>query len=706
MIEPEEKEVSISNTNEAPSNGGQWKLSIPWLPWLLPALLFVVPTAQFLIIALARFSYPFELEWLEGEVALYSVRWQEERSIFYLYPPYENGSYCPHLYPPIFQIISAELHSLFGGNLLGVGRMVSILSTFGIMLSVFLIVKDATRNKWAALIGALSYLTFFKVGGYWYDLYRVDSLAYAFAMFSTWLILRKRGALPSVLLGFFFALLAHFTKQTAAYIPLLALFWRLFQCALAYIAKGTESRGLGPRGTEVYKDPVKITIAFAVIALITLNGYYFLREMEDSSILYYLYEVPSHHHIYFDKIQNEGYQSLWQYYIFAIWLLPLGLWSAAFLRKWSPRWLVFPLAIVSFIISYALGKAFESGLLEKTFPMGADPSLTDPSTVIYVLSTWPVSMKWALAFTLGGSLALLFRWILYRTISRGFVWFLILFAAQYVAAVTWVKIGGYINNFFSLFVVQSVVLGICVSWTMRSMKASMGQAGKYLAAVLVSTVFVFTWYGTKEFTLLQDPSQDWAKRAIITQQPVQIAELPWYASDGLRYHRPPFTLKARNDEGEEVSVTIDHGNVLGDQLPPEETFEELVDSDIEYGEELLENIQFHHENGGVYMPHHNYLKYLATGEYDVSADALRDVQYLGRRTPDPLIKDLKSGKYKYVVTMMKLQYEWFPGDMKNVISTHYELIWPIVEDVPQNAYRPVTGVQMRPEWVYRYKGVD
>ena len=645
----------------------------------------LIPAFSFLYIALNRMTSPFEHEWLEGEVAIYSVRWQEQRSLGHLYPPYEKGDYVPHLYPPLYQIVVAELQGIVGGNMLAVGRFVSLMATLALMAAVVFIVRDLTRSWFAGIAGALLYPAFFKVGGFWFDLNRVDSFAYAMAMWATWFILRRRGGIPSLILGVALMVAAHFSKQTAVFLPFLALLLRL-AISMAQLASQAEIVRVFSLRSEPFRRPAAILfLAAPCIFLLVVVGYFVARG-NLGDVGFYLYNVGRSHPIFFTTIATEGYQELWQYFLFLPWLPAAALWASATFRRWKPWWTA-PLAL---LLGAAVTSLVGRWLMSQSGEAAAQPS--SPSSLgalLFVCATWPAMIKWAVAATMGGLALWVVRWLQYGAFPRGAAWLGALLVAQFVAAVTKVKLGGYVNNYFPLFAVEAVVFGVAVAWLFRALERPMRSFGSVLAAIAVLAVLLPTWYGTRE------PAQKWAKdkhpwasAEVTTRRPTQLATMPAWASDGLISREPD--PRVEPVDGETAPLVT-----WGRQLPNPRS--------AKWWPMMIERLRELEADGGVYLPHQNYYGHLAGIPIRPSADSIRDVNYMGKMTPQPLIDRLKRKDFKYIVLTAEVQHDWLPPDMKSAIQANYRSGGQLVPNVPWDAYLPLTGATPRPLLIYQAK---
>lgn len=666
-----------------------WLLRIPVL------LLLLLPFIDFVRVAGSRMDYPLELEWLEGEVAMYSVRWTEQRSLAHLYPKYGSTNYVPHLYPPLYQIITAELAGITGGALLEAGRFVSILATLAIMLTVALIVRDATRSWFAGVAGALLYPMFFKVSGYWYDLMRVDSLALAFAMASAWLILRRSSGAMLLLLGGMLAVAAHFTKQTAVFIPVLAVGIR----GIIMIGELLLRRMNGDRAISGpwYRNSAAILLLPIPLALLVINLLFLTIRGGLGDMGFYLYEVGRSHVIYYDKIQTEGYQAFWQYMIFLAPLLPLGVWASAFLRPWrshSAMWLSVLAGIsVGACVGLYIDRLDASGLLASRLQVGKAAGALSPDTIRYLAATWPSIVMWSVAATVGGLVPVAIRRLLFGTRLPGVGWLVLLAAGQAVALVTWVKIGGYVNNFMPFFAIASVCFGLVTAWLYRAFERAAGPFGTGLVTLVLGLSVALSWFGTSRLQIRLSDTPDAFSVRVADRWNERLAATPWWVIDGMRF-----------DEPKAITVPIaDTTNVreirdarpLGNQLPLEDSRKRAA--------EFLDRFRKLHEDGGVYIPHGNFLAVLAGIPPGESVDAIRDIGYGPHATPGRLLQSITERRFRHIVLNMPVEDDWLPGDVKGAIRQHYQLSDRLYTGVHWRFLMPVTGAAVRPTYVYTAK---
>ncbi|MBS1800397.1 MAG: DUF2029 domain-containing protein [Acidobacteria bacterium] len=196
-----------------PIDAGQWAHTILRFSRLAVALLAAAFIALFYYIAIHRFRFPLQLEWIEGAV-LDMVRRAANHQPVYAAP---GRMYVALIYTPVYIYVSAWLSRLMGVNLITL-RVVSILATTGCLIAIFSYVKRITRDNFSALLACGLFAALYAQSGAWYDLGRVDMLYLLFLLLA--LDASQRGL--SIWSAIAFAL-AFQTKQSAAIIALFVL---------------------------------------------------------------------------------------------------------------------------------------------------------------------------------------------------------------------------------------------------------------------------------------------------------------------------------------------------------------------------------------------------------------------------------------------------------------------------------------------------
>jgi len=175
--------------------------------WYLLAATFVVAR---------RFSYRFELEWMEGGSLIQVLRLLDGKPLYTAPSP----SYIPYIYPPLYYYISALATKLTGIYWFTPLRLVSIAATLGSLLLIYrIVVHEAGSHYWGFIAVGL-FAASFRIGGAWYDIARVDMLFIFLFLAGTFALIRK-GRFSVVLAGSLFAL-DFYTKQTVL-LPVMAI---------------------------------------------------------------------------------------------------------------------------------------------------------------------------------------------------------------------------------------------------------------------------------------------------------------------------------------------------------------------------------------------------------------------------------------------------------------------------------------------------
>lgn len=180
-----------------------------FLPWL-PAIAAAPFAAAFLFVAMSRWSVPFELEWNEGQSAEQALRFARGEALY----PAPGGDWVPYMYAPLYHMVLGAVFKIADPHLMW-GRAISIASTIAAAAGIGWIVRDRSRDAAAAWFAALLFFAYFKPSGYWYDIARIDSFAFALTVWGMGLALSRAGRSWHVAAGLALLALATLAKQTA-----------------------------------------------------------------------------------------------------------------------------------------------------------------------------------------------------------------------------------------------------------------------------------------------------------------------------------------------------------------------------------------------------------------------------------------------------------------------------------------------------------
>ncbi len=178
-------------------SGGDRLSSVVHLLLAATGLAFVV---LFLIVAVQRLSYPYELEWMEGGVVDHVHRVLTGRPL-YSAPSLEH---VPFIYTPLYYYAAALLSRLTGEGFLA-PRLLSLGSACGSFALVGLLVRRETGSAALGVVSAGLLAATYGASGFWFDIARVDSLSLCLTLAGAY-VLRSGDragllALAGVLLG-------------------------------------------------------------------------------------------------------------------------------------------------------------------------------------------------------------------------------------------------------------------------------------------------------------------------------------------------------------------------------------------------------------------------------------------------------------------------------------------------------------------------
>jgi hypothetical protein len=189
--------------------------------WLLPFLLLSVGSLTRLArVFQLRWSYPLDLEWMEGGMLVHALRLARGLPLY----GQPSVDFVSFLYTPLYPAVLSALSKVFGLSY-ALGRSVSILAFLGALVFLVAAVRGVARQYrseplrdvagTAGLLGAAAVGLAFPFCGAFYDLVRCDSLW--LCLVAAGLYCCSEGRSPArIVLGALLLALGFFTKQTAA----------------------------------------------------------------------------------------------------------------------------------------------------------------------------------------------------------------------------------------------------------------------------------------------------------------------------------------------------------------------------------------------------------------------------------------------------------------------------------------------------------
>lgn len=175
----------------------------------------------YLYVALRRFTFPYELEWLEGGV-LDEVRAVTTGKQLYTAPTLRS---VPYIYTPLYVWVTAAVSKVVGLGFPAL-RAVSIVASVVAAVAIFRLVHRDGNDAVAGALAIGIFLATFEISGSWLDLARVDTLFLALLLWG--LVLARDARTPARAAASAVVLVAAiFTKQSAL-LPALAVVPFLF----------------------------------------------------------------------------------------------------------------------------------------------------------------------------------------------------------------------------------------------------------------------------------------------------------------------------------------------------------------------------------------------------------------------------------------------------------------------------------------------
>jgi hypothetical protein len=175
---------------------------------LAAALAGLAAIGAYLFVALSRLTYPFPVEWLEGNSLVEVHRILTGQSLY----PAPTAGYVPDGYPPLYFAVSAAAARVLGVSYLPL-RLVSLVSSLACFALLGHLVQRETGTATAGIGAAGAFAATYFVTDTWFDVGRVDSLFLALSIGGLYAARRMRGTRGAVAAGLLLGA-AFLTKQT------------------------------------------------------------------------------------------------------------------------------------------------------------------------------------------------------------------------------------------------------------------------------------------------------------------------------------------------------------------------------------------------------------------------------------------------------------------------------------------------------------
>jgi len=183
-----------------------WTSSLPQGIAVSAAVFFA---AMYVVTAIPRILYPYDLDFIEDSLLMQALRFAQGQPVFV--PP--NADFDPHVYMPLYAWLGGLLFNITGPSFVPL-RLLSFGATLATASLIYWIAHRESGLRWIAMTCAGLLLGGYRISGFWYELARVDSLFVALALAGLTAGIYAPRAYKGWLLAACLAALAFFTKQT------------------------------------------------------------------------------------------------------------------------------------------------------------------------------------------------------------------------------------------------------------------------------------------------------------------------------------------------------------------------------------------------------------------------------------------------------------------------------------------------------------
>lgn len=199
----------------------------------LAILAALVVVAGYLVVALLRVAYPYDLEFIEDGMLMQALRMAQGLPTYL--PP--NATFVPHAYPPLYPWLGSWLLRLTGPALWPL-RALSLAATSASALLVYAISRRESSATVAAAATAL-FLAGNRLVGGWYELARVDALFVTLVLAGLALAVYQQRTMAGLVGSAALLVAAFYTKQQGLFFLAIAglyLIWARRRQAWPYFA--------------------------------------------------------------------------------------------------------------------------------------------------------------------------------------------------------------------------------------------------------------------------------------------------------------------------------------------------------------------------------------------------------------------------------------------------------------------------------------
>jgi Dolichyl-phosphate-mannose-protein mannosyltransferase len=165
--------------------------------------------AMYVVVALLRLRYPYELEWIEGGMVNHVARLRSGQPLYGA----PSLTFTPDIYTPLYFVVAAVVSVVAGTGFVAL-RLVSIVASLVLLAALAKLAHRETNDSVAAFVAAGLFAACYRISGAWLDIAREDTLCIAL-LFCGLVVARdartaRRGVAAGVLMT-----LSFLTKQVA-----------------------------------------------------------------------------------------------------------------------------------------------------------------------------------------------------------------------------------------------------------------------------------------------------------------------------------------------------------------------------------------------------------------------------------------------------------------------------------------------------------
>lgn len=165
---------------------------------------------MYLLAALPRVFYPYDLDFIEDSMLLQSRQFALGLPVFG--PP--TADFVPHQYMPLYSWLGGWLLRVTGTEMTPL-RLLSFAAVLTTATLIFYIARREAKSNWVAAACAGLFFAGYRITGQWYELVRVDSLFIALSLAGMTVGIYSGERMARVLSSALLLALAFWTKQTA-----------------------------------------------------------------------------------------------------------------------------------------------------------------------------------------------------------------------------------------------------------------------------------------------------------------------------------------------------------------------------------------------------------------------------------------------------------------------------------------------------------